>query len=1071
MDRRNPPRRYKKRDLNYESINGKTATILNNSNTELRHEVDCVRRSKKWACQACTLLNSSRRRKCEVCQTNRPILDTSNNAATTIPSVEISASNSVKGIKRASHDCPEMSNLGKKQKKAKKSSTIIACVQVRLNEEIRIERTCAVFDRHLSCATNDEMFKISIESKYNEKTESIRTATVKVGEHIKENSTIPDTIIQNLTSEEAKTSYEFKSSQTTEQKSTINTKPTRTMGSPKDFRASSTMKKKVAKNTKNEISATSNSKKRQNLPQHLVYRSETSAGTQAGGLDADFSSARRTGIEVSEEAVSKVDGFFRSETNRSVSASTSGKVDGLDTGFNSGSGTRIEVSDEAMSKADGLFRSEENANMSASTSARFDVLDRGFSSARGTPIEVSEEAMSKANGLFRSETSASTSEKRIMRSAVLDAGFSSASGTRIDVSEEAMSKADGLFRSETSASTRVGGFNGGFSSARGTRMDVSEEAITKANGLFRVEKSASDQTGVLDGGFKSARGAPIEVSEEAMSKADGLFRLEKSASDQVGGPGAGLSSVRGTPIEARKEAMSKSDGILWSQLSARNLLDSSSIPADPNVSDFSHSFPSGGRRLFESSSLKVNRATYCRPLNMTSGQSSSSRDAITSSFLVDPLCGEVKSTRPDTDSSNAELCNTSHQNLLKTTHSHLPTDNEIESEDCDELLRERIRSTNRMDTTPALRCRDHHKLSLSRFALKFGPMENDYVSSLNSGVKKIVMEINSENSSRLRFDNNGLPDSLLGKGGSDIDAANKKGSVLDFRVELIKLGCLDSLLEDKWICNHFRWIVWKLAAMERRFAKSLSNKYLSFTNVCNQLKSRFCKEIQDAKRPVLRKVLNRDIASSTLMILCISRIIIKGDEIKLCLTDGWYEIPALIDGHLQQFVLDGKLSIGTKLLICNALLEGADDGLDPLDNRYQQAVNTFSIRLKLFANSTRRCKWFSKLGLLKPHLEIKSLGGVFMTKFIKDVIPGGGPVPVIDLIICKKYPIMYVIERSDSSGSSEITKSVITEAQHAHNENVINETRSRLVENIAEATRQECAKGRSLISQNFITKF
>ena len=349
---------------------------------------------------------------------------------------------------------------------------------------------------------------------------------------------------------------------------------------------------------------------------------------------------------------------------------------------------------------------------------------------------------------------------------------------------------------------------------------------------------------------------------------------------------------------------------------------------------------------------------------------------------------------------------------------------------------------------------DGIKISLSELASKYGPMHRDYNFCVKAGVRNIVLLITSENSSRIRFDNDGFPSTFSDLGASDTLHVN------DLRKELIKVGCCDALLNEKWIANHYRWVVWKLASMERRFPLFLANEYLTLGHVTDQLKKRYLKEIQSAHRPILRKVLNRDVAASTLMILCVSRVHVgkgKNREMKLCLSDGWYEIPALLDNHLQQFVCSGKIAIGTKLVICNALLEGADDGVDPLDNHYQGAVQSFSIRLKLFANSTRKCKWSAKLGIVAPNRANQSLDGVFGTYSFKDVIPGGGAVPTMDLILCKQYPMMYMEERK-GSGSLEESKRAVTEAQHALNQKTSEDIQYGLVEKMTESAHRECAE-------------
>ena len=46
-------------------------------------------------------------------------------------------------------------------------------------------------------------------------------------------------------------------------------------------------------------------------------------------------------------------------------------------------------------------------------------------------------------------------------------------------------------------------------------------------------------------------------------------------------------------------------------------------------------------------------------------------------------------------------------------------------------------------------------------------------------------------------------------------------------------------------------------------------------------------------------------------------------------SNGWYAVPAILDGVLSNLVGSGKIRVGSKLVICNAQLVGSDDGIDP----------------------------------------------------------------------------------------------------------------------------------------------
>lgn len=49
------------------------------------------------------------------------------------------------------------------------------------------------------------------------------------------------------------------------------------------------------------------------------------------------------------------------------------------------------------------------------------------------------------------------------------------------------------------------------------------------------------------------------------------------------------------------------------------------------------------------------------------------------------------------------------------------------------------------------------------------------------------------------------------------------------------------------------------------------------------------------------------------------------------LTDGWYSVQGLIDYEMNMLLHKGIIKVGTKLMIYNAELIGAGEGIDPLD--------------------------------------------------------------------------------------------------------------------------------------------
>ena len=100
-------------------------------------------------------------------------------------------------------------------------------------------------------------------------------------------------------------------------------------------------------------------------------------------------------------------------------------------------------------------------------------------------------------------------------------------------------------------------------------------------------------------------------------------------------------------------------------------------------------------------------------------------------------------------------------------------------------------------------------------------------------------------------------------------------------------------LTPSWIANHYRWIIWKLAAMERRFPSFSSGNWLTVRTVLRQLHFRYQREYEEGRRSSLKTILEGDTPPSRLVVLCISRLESSANIVEL--TDGWYAVEAILD--------------------------------------------------------------------------------------------------------------------------------------------------------------------------------
>ncbi|KAL2340475.1 hypothetical protein Fmac_008415 [Flemingia macrophylla] len=219
----------------------------------------------------------------------------------------------------------------------------------------------------------------------------------------------------------------------------------------------------------------------------------------------------------------------------------------------------------------------------------------------------------------------------------------------------------------------------------------------------------------------------------------------------------------------------------------------------------------------------------------------------------------------------------------------------------------------------------------------------------------------------------------------------------------------------RWVTNHYKWIVWKLACYERYYP---AGKFLTVSNVLEELKYRYEREVNHGERSTIKKILEGDALPSSMMILCISSFHsshvpesgtcfeteneVQKAAVNVELTDGWYSINAILDIPLSKQQAAGRLFVGQKLRIWGAGLCGWNGPISPLE------VSS-TIRLLLHINGTYRAHWAERLGFCKV------AGPPLAFRCIKS---DGGLIPQTLAGITRIYPMLY--KERLSSGRSVV---------------------------------------------------
>ncbi|KAF7849345.1 hypothetical protein BT93_L0963 [Corymbia citriodora subsp. variegata] len=224
---------------------------------------------------------------------------------------------------------------------------------------------------------------------------------------------------------------------------------------------------------------------------------------------------------------------------------------------------------------------------------------------------------------------------------------------------------------------------------------------------------------------------------------------------------------------------------------------------------------------------------------------------------------------------------------------------------------------------------------------------------------------------------------------------------------LVQSGASTQHISKGWVTNHYRWIIWKLASYERYYPAT-TGKFLTSTNVLEELKYRYEREINHGHHSAIKRILEGDASPAAMLVLCVSAIhandnlrtpssttplngTLNNNAMRLELTDGWYSVDALLDDFLSKHLMEKKVYIGQKIRIWGARLCGWAAPVSPLEEPR-------TVTLLLHANGTYRAHWADRLGFCKK------AGAPLAFRCIKS---NGGPIPMTLVGVTRIYPILY----------------------------------------------------------------
>ncbi|XP_048389337.2 breast cancer type 2 susceptibility protein isoform X2 [Stegostoma tigrinum] len=328
-----------------------------------------------------------------------------------------------------------------------------------------------------------------------------------------------------------------------------------------------------------------------------------------------------------------------------------------------------------------------------------------------------------------------------------------------------------------------------------------------------------------------------------------------------------------------------------------------------------------------------------------------------------------------------------------------------------------------------------------------------------NGVSRGTLKVRAENAESFQINSREFFSEELIKTGNGMQLADGGWLIPDnngmagkcefYRALLDSPGVDPRLISEAWAYNHYRWLVWKFAAMETAFPKEFGGRCLTPETILLHLKYRYDVEIDKCHRSALKKIMERDDVPAKTLVVCVSKIISMGvksyqsnldldDTIKqsktvsekcvieakkdMCfgvveVTDGWYGIKALLDLPLTTLLQKRRLVVGQKIVVHGAELIGSQDACTPLE-----APETLMI--KISANGTRPARWNAKLGF---HRDPRPFPLPISSLFTE-----GGMVGCVDVIVVRIYPVQWMEKKSNGTYIFRNERAEEREAQIHH---------------------------------------
>ncbi|XP_035730914.1 breast cancer type 2 susceptibility protein homolog isoform X2 [Vespa mandarinia] len=696
----------------------------------------------------------------------------------------------------------------------------------------------------------------------------------------------------------------------------------------------------------------------------------------------------------------------------------------------------------------------------------------GFSTASGKHIYVSESAMSNAKSLLEMDDIVSSTSIQLENESNLhisnlkvkkksSSSFVTAGGRSLNISDKALSKAKKMLIEQLEDVQINKNLTNEFNKSIET-IEVSKNINTN------LKKSPVEKTIVSNIGFTTAAGRKVDVSKEAMNKAQILLSDDINNTDRYNnfhnksvnkrkslhvcdGTLDKLSSNtkkvklcnKNITVEKKNSSLyentENTESVQTSNTFSNEIMASTAaLLADERNNDQIMEWVSQVENCENKtpSSPVIGRQPVARKRGKKRNLQNSEKQEVILTVKSDINVNVDKEIVKPDDSCTKELLSIKEIDI--NPNIDLPNNNvtDILQRRLEAILeQEKIIKEKKLDRPKAIKGKlfsykdENHnaRLSWKKLVGDDVPKLCTHEELINRGISPEILTITSTTALSFKFrcidfygekiihNNSGSLE--MEDGGYLIPDKDDYLGILEIKRSFLASPGVDpNLLSRDWIENHYKWIIWKLASMDRIKFNSINlPRSLTPANVMLQLKYRYDREIDRSQRSCLRRILEKDDSASKRMVLCVSSLNESKDEEnietsskvlninhwKMILTDGWYSIPAFIDTSMMNYIASGKIREGTKLMTFGAELLNLDQGCSPLEIPHD-------VSLKIHTNSTRKVRWDTKLGYTR-------CSGPMLIK-LRNVCPNGGLIGKLKVLITRTYPMLY--HEKNASGES-----------------------------------------------------